>query len=222
MHFHIKSGAARYILSFVIFLAYVPAYPHIVFCYEEYYIDDQVTLLYKVINWWYDCLPEECDIFCGDAVKCTNQGNARIEYNENVKLLRFTVQYGLADMLSVIDNCAGCTGPSHLKCIWQDPKYFEGAKPAAVSNLSRYDFYGIDGKQAQAIKSIGDAISFVVEGNICGLLKDGTISLHQSGAFLRSCPKRSDNEIDNPPISVKIMNAKTNRMLARYLATRAE
>ena len=91
-------------------------------------------------------------------------------------------------------------------------------KLAPVSNLSQYVFYGIHKKQAQVIKSMRNDLLFAVEGSIGGLSKDGTVSLHQSGVFLKRCPKRSDDKGNNFPVTVKIMNTKTNEMLAQYMA----
>ena len=220
MQYYKKTLLIKYVPLSIILLLLIctPAYPHTIFSSDEYYIDGQLTLLYKVVNWWYDCLSNECNMFCGHAIKCTNQGNARVEYNEATKILRVNVEHGFADMLSVFKNCDRRFGLSHLDCTWYNPKYFEGVKPAPVSNLSQYVFHGIYKKQAQAIRSMRNDLLFVVEGSIGGLSKDGTVSLYQSGAFLKKCPQKADDKGNNFPIIVKIMNAKTNEMLAQYMA----
>ena len=63
------------------------------YCDEIYYIDNPL-FLYKTINWWYDCLPKEFKILWGRPIKCSNIGNALVEYDEINKTLEINIKGG--------------------------------------------------------------------------------------------------------------------------------
>lgn len=187
---------------------------------EKYYIDDQnVFLLYKIINWWYDCQPKDNYLLCGKTIKCTNLGNARIEYTQTHSALNISIQTGLADQLSIFKTCNGCSGPSYLRCIWQNEKYLGKGKAVPTTNLNQFIFLHIDKIQARILKDIEKEIIFVVEGNIRGLMNDGKIALHNTGAILKRCPSNADEQDGVFPITVKIKNTCTNEIIAQYLDT---
>ncbi|MCG8686895.1 MAG: hypothetical protein MI892_18585, partial [Desulfobacterales bacterium] len=75
---------------------------------EKYYIDDSPVLLYKVINWWYHCLPEEAEFLCGKSVKWSNRGDEKISYNKEKRVLELNVTGGYASMLSAVAPCNQC------------------------------------------------------------------------------------------------------------------
>lgn len=74
---------------------------------EEYYINGNPVLLYKTINWWYDCRPEDSNQLCGRVIQCKNNGNVRIEYNDVEMKLKLTVEKGFADLLGIFKSCEG-------------------------------------------------------------------------------------------------------------------
>ena len=186
---------------------------------EKYYIDNQNVLLYKIINWWYDSQPRENSLICGKAIKCDNIGNAFIEYTKSRSVLKVSIQNGLADQLSIFKTCDGCSGPSYLRCTWQDEKYFGKGKAAPTKNLNQFTFLDIDKIHARILKDIEKEIVFVVEGNILGLMTDGKIALHNTGTILKKCPGDTDKKGDIFPITVMIKNARYDEIIARYLAT---
>ncbi len=152
---------------------------------EKYYIDNQnVFLLYKIINWWYDCQPKDNYLFCGKTIKCTNLANACIEYTQSKSALKISIQKGLADQLSIFKTCNGCFGPSYLRCIWQNEKYLGKGKAVPTKNLNQFIFLHIDKTHALILKNIEKKIVFVVEGKIAGLMNDGKIALHNTGTMV--------------------------------------
>lgn len=185
---------------------------------EIYCIDNQGVLLYKIMNWWYDCQPKDNYLLCGKAITYTNLGNARIEYTQSKLVLKISIQKGLADQLSIFKNCDGCLGPSYLRCIWQNEKYLGKGKAVPMKNLNQFIFLHIDKIQARILKDIEKEILFVVEGNIMGLMNDGKIALHNTGDILKRCPNDTDGKGGIFPITVKIKNARTDEIIARYHA----
>ena len=187
---------------------------------EKYYIDNQnVFLLYKIINWWYDCHPKDNYLLCGKTIKCTNLGNACIEYTQSKSALKISIQKGFADQLSIFKTCNGCFGPSYLRCIWQNEKYLGRGKAVSTKILNQFIFLHIDKIQARILRDIEKEIVFVVEGNIIGLMNDSKIALHNTGAILKRCPSDTDEKGGIFPITVKIKNASTNEIIAQYLGT---
>ena len=185
---------------------------------EKYYIDNQnVFLLYKIINWWYDCQPNDNYVFCGKIIKYTNLGNACIEYTPSKSTLKIYIQKGLADQLSIFKTCNGCFGPSYLRCIWQNKKYLGKGKAVPTKNLNQFTFLHIDKIQARILKDIEKEIVFVVEGKIAGLMNDGKIALHNTGAILKRCPSEPDEKSGSFPITVKMKNTNSDEIIAQYL-----
>lgn len=185
---------------------------------EKYYIDNQkVSLLYKIINWWYDCQPKDNYVLCGKTIKCNNLGNACIEYTQSKSALKIYIQKGIADQLSIFKTCNGCFGPSYLSCIWQNEKYLGKGKAVPTNNLSQFVFLDIDKTQARILKDIEKKIIFVVEGKIVGLMNDGKIALHDTGAILKKCPDDADGKSGISPITVKIKNTSSDEIIAQYL-----
>ena len=68
---------------------------------ETFYIDKNSVLLYKVINWWYDCLPEDSDQLCGRLLKYQILDNAKVEYNEAEMILKLGIKGGFTGQLSI-------------------------------------------------------------------------------------------------------------------------
>ncbi len=206
--FLLLSGMLAYVLFFA-------GYTH---CSEVYTIDDEPVLFYKTINLWYDCPPGECDLLCGKSVTYTNEGNTRVRYNEAKKTLRLHIEGGFADLLSIFKTCGQCFGPAYLQCTWQDEKYFGKSKAAIVSDLNDFSFDPIDRKQALILDSMRQKILFVLKGKIGGLQNDGKIVLHQADDLLKKCSNDSEDQPTAYPITLKIVNARTNEAIAVFSA----
>jgi len=189
------------------------------FCEETYRIDNNRVLLYKIINWWYDCLPDECDLFCGKTVECDNRGNAEIEYSAADMTLKLKVKGGFADLFSIFKACKDCYGPSYLECRQLNRKYFGNGKAVGIHagfrGFNEFVFNAISSSQAQSVRNIKDDIKFVLKGRIGGLV-GGKVALHQAGQFQKACPKDPKNQKAAFPITLKIVNAQTDEILAIY------
>lgn len=187
---------------------------------EKYFIDGQnVFLLYKIVNWWYDCQPKENHLLCGKPIKCINLGNACIEYTQSKSALKVSIQKGLATQLSIFKTCSQCFGPSYLRCIWQNEKYLGNGRAAPSKNVNQFSFFQIDKIQARILKNMEKEIVFIVQGNIRGLMNNGKIALHDTGTILKRCPSDAQNAGGIVPITVKIKNNGTNEIIAEYLGT---
>lgn len=185
---------------------------------EKYYIENQNVLLYKIINWWYDCQPEDNFLLCGEKIKCNNLGNACIEYAQSKSVLKISIQGGFADLLSIFKTCDRCLGPSYLRCIWQHEKYLGKGKAASINKLNQFIFVHIDTIQAKILKDIEKDIVFVVEGHILGLTNDGKVALHNTGAILKKCPNDTNEKNAIFPITVTIKIDSTDEIIAQYIA----
>ena len=190
------------------------------YCSEKYYIDNQRVLLYKIINWWYDCLPEESTRLCGSRIKYENRGNARILYDAAEQKLTLEVDGGFAELLAFFKVCQGCRGPSHFECTWLNGKYFGMGRAKIFSRQQTFTVENVDENQAKAIRSMKHHLVFVVEGIIGGLM-NGQIALHQGGDLLKTCP---EPEQSDEPYSIRLtlFNSKTNEMLATYQAVHTQ
>lgn len=205
----------RFLLFFLV-LVYFHGHPANVYCQESYYIDGQTVLLYKIINWWYDCLPEEDGLYCGKTIKCMSQGDAQIQYSEAEMTMKISVNGGLADLLSVFRQCERCSGPSRLYCVWQNEKYLGKVGATELSNLKELVFKKVSRKNAHFIKTIQSDLAFMINGTIGGLQNDGTIALYQTDSPLKGCPDNSGKERTIQTISLDIVNAKTSEIIAKY------
>ena len=211
----------KWFLSFILILSFLIISSHDAFCVETYYIDNNRVLLYKIINWWYDCLPEESSRLCGSRIKCQSRDDVRVEYNETEMILKLKLKGGFAALISIFKQCKQCLGPSYLKCIWLNKRYFGSGEAVIVSNdsptVSAFIFNSIEKNDSVRIQSIEKNIVFEIEGVIGGLL-NGQIALHQAGNFIKTCPGTSHGRDDSFPISLKIINSNTKEVLAKYYA----
>jgi len=93
--------------------------------------------LYKIINWWYDSLPEESHQLCGSLIRCQDRGNIQIEYDVIEMKLRLNAKESFADLLAIFKQCEHCWGPSYLKLIWLNKEYF-GDRKFITSTVNAY------------------------------------------------------------------------------------
>lgn len=196
-------------------LACVPAMAGYAGCSEKYYINNTPVLLYKIINWWYYCLPEESHQFCGSIVRCQTRGDIQIKYDSVKMTLRIDARKNFADLLSVFKECRPCRGPSYLKPTWLNEDYFGSGKFSAATGgrpaVNSFLFDHIDRPHAQKIQGVADTVGLELEGVICGLM-NGRIALHHAGKLLKPCHMGPENE--NFPITLKIVNFQTEEILA--------
>ncbi|WP_027362442.1 hypothetical protein [Desulfospira joergensenii] len=190
-------------------------------CSETYHIGNNRVLLYKIINWWYDCLPEESNALCGLTVKCRSRDDTQVVYNETEMILRLQIDGGFAGQFSIFKQCEPCLGPSHLKCTWLNKKYFGKGEAAIISNdfqaIRIFTIKNIDKYHGQIIQNLEKDIEFELEGSIGGLL-NGRVALHRAGDFIKTCSTPSHGLGDSLPISLKIINSNTKEILATYSA----
>jgi hypothetical protein len=189
------------------------------YCNEIYYIDNNPLFLYKTINWWYDCLPEESKKLCGRPIKCSNTGNAEALYDEASKNIELQIKGGFATMLLAFKKCKQCYGPSFLHCIWLDQNYFNDTNADVILNdsstISGFTFSDIEKEQAQHIQSTTHDLQFILEGVIVGL-SNGRIALHASGDLLKRCNEAPQGPDEGYPITLKIKNTSTNEIIAMF------
>jgi hypothetical protein len=208
----------RYLLLLFVLLC-IHVFPCDAFYAETYRIENSRVLLYKIINWWYDCLPDECDLFCGKIVECDNRGNAEIQYDASDMTLRLRVRGGFAELFSVFKTCKDCYGPAFLECRQSNRKYFGSGKAAGINidfqGFTEFIFNGIRSARLQSLKEIKEEITFILYGKVGGLV-GGKVALHQVGRFQRSCPENPKNRKTPFPISFKIVNIRTDEVLAIY------
>ncbi len=193
------------------------------FCSETYFIDGRRVLLYKIINWWYDCLPEESSLLCRRPIKCKNRGNALIEYNEADRVLNLNIKDGFAELLSISRQSNNYDGPTHLQCKGLNRKYFgldvRAVVPKDFRTTNSLIFHNVNEKEAQKFFHFKNDIVFVLEGVIFGLL-NGKIALHPSGNFLINCPKAPLIRNDHHSITLKLIDSNLNEVFATYSAVR--
>lgn len=213
----------KWFLSFMVVFSCLHINIPDAFCSESYYINNNRVLLYKIINWWNDCIPEESSHLCWRRIKCENEGDAHIVYSETEKTLKLQIKGGFAELLSTFKQCDQCFGPSYLQCTWLNKKYFGYGEAVIVQDelpaISALFFNNINKKEWRLIRSVEKDIELVLEGVIGGLLMmNGKIALHQAGNFLKTCPKPNQNRDNSFPISLKIINSRTEEVLAKYTA----
>ena len=186
---------------------------------ETYYIENNRVLLYKIINWWYDCLPEESNRLCGSPVRYMNTGNARVDYDEPEMKLKLHIHGGFGELLSIFKQCKDCYGPSYLKCIWLNREYFGHGEGKAIRYeipaISHFAFNHVDMSHFRRMKRIEENIVFKLEGTIGGLL-NGRISLHHAGTFIQSCAEVFEGKGESLTTTIKIINSGTEEILAKY------
>lgn len=176
---------------------------------ETYYINNSRVLLYKLINWWYDCLPDESDALCGSLVKYERRSHVIVEYDKNTKNLILKTEGGFAAQLSV----------PNLKCTWLDKTYFGGSKLSDITtqqfSAGEVTVKNIDVHQYRRIQNILQYLMFELEGKIVGLL-NGQIALHRTSPLIKTCPVSLKGPEKNSEISFRIINVLTKEVIAIY------
>ena len=98
-------------------------------------------------------------------------------------------------------------------------KYFGNGKAAGIhagfKGFNEFFFNDINKTRAQSLKENKDDITFLIEGRIGGLV-DGKVALHQAGRFQKACPKDPKNRNISFPVTLKIVNTRTDEILAIF------
>lgn len=206
-------------MAVTIFCVCVSTTPNFAACSEKYYMNNTSVFLYKIINWWYDSLPEESHQLCGNLIRCRTEGNIQIGYDANEMKIRLYTKERFADLLSVFKQCEKCWGPSYLKLTWLNKKYFGDGKYITATDkyaaLNSYIFGQIERTSAKHIQRTADVIGLELEGVICGLM-NGKIALHHSGELIKTCQVDKEKQDEHFPITLKIINFQTEEILAKF------
>ena len=189
---------------------------------EKYYIDQQPVLLYKIINWWNNCLPDDCDLFCGKTIFCTDQGNVNIEKETPGSDLILRVNGEFAEMLAPFRQSEASFGPNRWHCKWLNEKYFgdgiaEDYKDTSTNGGREFRFRSVSNKHAVLLQEVEKDIGVVLNGVIGGLI-NSKIALHGAGNMSNHCFKSNANNQEQYPITLMIVNAKTTEVLVEYTA----
>ena len=191
--------------------------PHSAFCSQGYYLDGNPALLYKVINWWYDCLPGESQKLCGHSVTYRSQGDLQVEYHEDQSIIKIKLNSMVSERISILKPTA--QAPLYLICAQLNETYFGNASahpvPVAPSTVGPFEFRNMTSIYARKIQAIRENLGFEIEGRIGGLI-DGRIALHTDGEFLKGCPMNTG--ITYGPLRVKLVNFGTKEVLSEYFS----
>ena len=164
---------------------------------EAYSINGNQVLLYKVINWWYDCLPEESDRLCGQILSYRSFGNTQVDYNDEKEILTVYMAAGFTDMMSIFNPDAQGGNAPFLKCTRLNEKIFENAAVDDITGFlsvnGRLSLKDVKKDWAANLYRMKSHIGIEVKGRIHGLL-NGRIALHPQGDFLKFCPRDDRSE----------------------------
>lgn len=188
---------------------------------EFYYIEDNRVLLYKIINWWYDALPEEAEQLCGDVIRHHNQGKIHSSYNAGQKTLVLHLPGGFANLLSAAEHGIAVSRPSVYACSQLSRKHFGNGTSSVtieefpITNSYTFRFQPVNTGQYRKILSMLDTLQVILEGTIGGL-QNGKIALYTSNRNLYDCTSNSLSAPAYPPPSLKIVKPDTQELLAEY------
>lgn len=182
----------------------------------NYYLDHKQVMLYKIMNWWNTNGNETETTPCSKPIQYTKEGDLQINYNSSSKELTFFIEDGFTNLIDIFKECKNCYGPSYLKAIFLNQKYFNNTKvnniTKELSQITHFTFSNISKDEAFKIINMKEDIIFKLEGIVGGLLlENNKISLHQSGDFFRSCPKQEEY-----PVNFIIINNVTQEILVEY------
>lgn len=190
---------------------------------ERYYIDDQPVLLYKVINWWYDSLPDQSQQLCGHRIKYTFSTDTASSYNADSRQLAIFLPSSFADLLSIFKTGDHCFGPSRLHCEWINGKYFGQSKALdilpAAGGVNRLVFDNFSEADALSVKNTVGKLSLSLEGAVGGLM-NGKIALFTSceSDMLKKCTVSSGVIPEDIRIELRLITVSSKEVLAIYRA----
>ena len=195
--------------------------PVFVWATEKYFIDQQPVLLYKIINWWNTCLPNDCGLLCGRAISCTDQGNVNIQKHTKGSGLILRMNGTFAELLTPYKQSEAFFGPNRFQCKWLNEKYFgDGIADDikdSTNGAGEFRYRSVSHRHVALLKRVEKDIGVVLNGVIGGLM-DSKIALHQAGKMPNYCVISNPHNPERFPITLKIVNVETAEVLVEYLA----
>jgi len=206
------------VIYFIILIFWIPVMGSAAFCAEAYYINNNHVLLYKIINWWYDCLAEESELLCESTIKCRVQDDIRIKYNVAEMKLAIGIPGGFAHQLSLLGPLSNSY---ELACTSLNRTYFSKSEAKNISGglpiLGALVIHRVGKTQGLQIQRMEKDIVFELDGIISGLV-NGKIALNHKGSFIKTCPDAARTGAPGFPVHLRIMNSNTKEVLATYAA----
>ncbi len=190
-------------------------------------IDGHRVLLYKVINFWYDCLPEESQQFCGARLQCSSVGETQVRYLVKESVLEIHIPKGFGRLVSVLKSGNKKAGPGNgfLTAAMVKKDVFGKGQAADLTfdldAVGRFRIFNVDDRHYRKVKSVAEDIGIQVDGVIGGLL-NGKIALYTGREAMKPCPRKGVAPEDALLPSVKLVNVKTGEVLLAYVPARGE
>ena len=187
---------------------------------EKCYLDNNYVLLYKIINWWNDCTPDDEYLLCNNQLKCELYNSTNIKYDDENQLLIFNSKYYIEELISIFSECENCK--SHLfKCTYINNEYFGNIKAESAriidSTINSITINNVSKNQVNRLLKQVKFIKIEIEGKVGGLLLgSGRIALHQRGNFLKKCPTQVQNHSNTSEISITVKNMEDNDIIVKF------
>jgi len=181
-------------------------------CSEVYAINEKPVLMYKVIQWWYNSLPQEDHLLCSSPVKWQSKGSLQIRYNESKKEL--VLQLEKPSLLFLAES-GGL--PYTVTCTQLSKTWFpqgDAANPEAATDPESIVFHNISNSQALTIKTMAQEMRVEIQGRIKGLV-NGRIALVRPQEPIKACPP--DPPISEAGIYLTITHSGTDEIIAAFI-----
>ncbi len=190
---------------------------------EAFSIDDKKVLLYKIINWWNDSLPENSELPCGLTLKYTAKNEAHVIYDETKQMLSIEFGGNYQEILSIFKQCHTCLGPSSFQARLINREYLGEGKPVPIDaqlfSTTVLVFEDLTAEKRRLLLDIERDLHFEIIGRIGGLLlADGRVALHQAGVFLRVCPQVSSEQAENTATLIRMIDSSKGEVIVEYSA----
>ena len=183
---------------------------------ENYFIEDEKVLLYKVVNWWYTCLEPDAQWLCGQSLRFESHGDIRSAASGRDGKLLLTLPGNCAGQLSLFKKSKN---RPFFKLMWQDPDYFPGdmTLPRELYALDRLPVIVTSEEDRRIIRDLAPRLGIKIEGRIRGLVNN-RIALHPVDSAtenqIRFCPE-PENGLPFP-ILLTFIHTPSGKALARY------
>ena len=179
---------------------------------ETYVVDDHPLLLYKLINWWYHCLPHEAHQPCGRSLTCRNR-EIHTTWNAHLKQLSITTAKEFAAMTAVLPPLPKGQESSRISAVQMDTGILGKAQAWALFDRSgRFSALRLKPlDKDRAGKLMAEKMVLVLSGPIRGL-ESGRIALYRSGDRIRTCPDTGDGT----PVRLLLVHKQTRTVLAGF------
>ena len=205
-------------------------------CNELHLIDGQPVLLYKIINWWGDCLDNlkarglaadalpkaaegepspwslpDCRRFCGSELAFRMMGGAQITYDPGGGRLRIRFAPWLERSLAT----PGEEIPPEIRSSWLNPAIFPQGEGLLTDGATLFSFRGVSEESALGVTRMGVSLGVVLRGRIVAM-RAGTIVLGaEAGAGAPDGRPENSGQGAGAP-SVSLVNLDTEEVLAEF------